>query len=116
GMRPMPVVVVQPRNQGLGALCRVGIGTGVGPFAQAGLNQPLSLAVGAGGVGACAKVAHAEAAGQAAEAAGSVARAVVGEDALEAHAQAPVVADRSQQGLAGADTAFVGFDGAEGHA
>ena len=64
----MPVVVVQPVVEGAGTLLRVGIGPCVGPFAQAGLHQAFGLAVGARRVGACAQMAHAEPANQAAEA------------------------------------------------
>lgn len=80
--------------------------SGVGPFAQAGLHQPLSLAVGARGVWARAQVTHAHPTDQAAEAARSVAGAVVGQDALELHAQAPVAAHRPQQRPARAATSI----------
>lgn len=115
-MRSMPVVLVQPRPEGAGALFRVGIRAGVSPLAQAGLHQAFGLAVGAGRIGSCAQVAHAEAANEATEAARLVAGTVIGQDAFEAHAQCPVIANCLHQGPAGTDAAFIGLDGAEGDA
>jgi len=42
----MPVVSVQPEGQLLGASLRGGVGLGIGPFAERGLNEALGLAVG----------------------------------------------------------------------
>src|SRR5271170_7671598 len=50
-MRAMPVVAVQPDGQFGGALFRGVVRPGVGPFAQAGLDEALRLAVGSGHVG-----------------------------------------------------------------
>src|SRR5215204_3738884 len=47
----MPVVSVQPEGQFLGASLRGGVGLGVGPFAERGLDEALGLAVGLRGIG-----------------------------------------------------------------
>jgi hypothetical protein len=47
----MPVVAVKPARQLSGAVFRSFVGCGVGPFAQAGLNEALGLSVGFGRVG-----------------------------------------------------------------
>jgi hypothetical protein len=47
----MPFVAVQPDGQFGGAFFRGVVGSGVGPFAQAGLDEALRLAVGSGRVG-----------------------------------------------------------------
>src|SRR4029079_17436908 len=55
----LPIVVVQPGGQRLGALSGAGIGAAVRPLAQQGLDKPLGLAVGARGIGPRTEVAHA---------------------------------------------------------
>src|ERR1700691_5998257 len=50
-MGAMPVVAVKPARQLSGAVFRSFVGCGVGPFAQAGLNEALGLSVGFGRVG-----------------------------------------------------------------
>jgi hypothetical protein len=45
GMRPVPIVSVQPDRQLPGSLSRVIVGLCAGPFAQAGLDEALGLAV-----------------------------------------------------------------------
>ena len=49
-MWSVPVVLVEPSGQMLGALVGVVVAAGVGPFAQGGLDEALGLAVGAWGV------------------------------------------------------------------
>lgn len=39
----MPVVVMQPALEGVGALCGLDIRARIGPFSQAGLHQPFGL-------------------------------------------------------------------------
>src|SRR6516162_7338227 len=48
---PLGVVMVEPGHQRQSALLRTGVGAGIDPLAQAGLDKPLGLAVGARGVG-----------------------------------------------------------------
>jgi hypothetical protein len=50
-MRAMPIVAVQPDGQFGGAFFRGAVRPGVGPFAQAGLDEAFCLAVGSGRVG-----------------------------------------------------------------
>lgn len=116
GMGSVPVVVVQPRTERAGALLRAGVGTCIGPFAQAGLDQAFGLAVGSRRVRTRAHMAHAQPAHEPTEDAGSVAGAVIGHDPLEVHAQCPIVANGLQQSPAGTRAALVGLDGGEGHA
>ena len=47
-MRPVPIVVMQPVRQGLGAFLRVAIETNVRPLEQRGLDEAFGLAIGTG--------------------------------------------------------------------
>ena len=78
-MGTMPVVAVQEDGECIGALARVLIGAGVGPFSQGGLDEALGLAVSFGRIGLGADVLEAEAAAGVTEGEGPVARAVVGQ-------------------------------------
>src|SRR5438552_1845258 len=53
GVWPLGVVVVEPRHQRHAALLRTGVGAGIRPLAQAGLDKPLGLAVGARRIAWC---------------------------------------------------------------
>ena len=66
-MGPVPVVVMQPRPERMGALFGAVIGACVGPLAQTGLHQALGFAVGARRVGPGAQVVHTEPAHETAE-------------------------------------------------
>src|ERR1700682_5907428 len=92
-MRAMPVVAVQEEGQFLGALFGVQIGSCIGPFSQAGLDEALGLAVGPGGVWLGAGVLEGEPSAGVAEGEGSVAGAVVGHDPFDSDAEARVVGD-----------------------
>ena len=70
-----------------------GIGLGVGPFAQRGLDEALGLAVGLGRVGPGADVLEAEIAAGLAEGLGAIAGAVVGHHARHLDAEAREVGD-----------------------
>src|SRR5690606_33408784 len=113
-MGSVPVVVVQPAWESFGSLGGIFVCAGVGPFAKGRLDQPLSLAIRSRGVRPGSLVAKAQAADQSTKAPGFVTGAVVGQDASEVDAQAPVVTDGAQQRAAGAGAALVRFDGAEG--
>ncbi len=95
GVRPMPVVSMQPGRQLFLSLARVFIGLGIGPFAQAGLNESLGLAVGLSRIGLGADVPQPEALTGLSEGKGFVARAVVGHHALDLDAETCVIDDRS---------------------
>lgn len=62
GMRPVPVVLVEPQRQVRGALHGRLIGTAVGPLAQRGLDEALGLAIGPWRIGAGAEMLEPEAA------------------------------------------------------
>ncbi len=93
----VPVVVVQPDVEVLGALLGRLVGACVGPFAQGGLDEALGLAVGARGVGAGVAMHEAEAAAEVLEGAGSVGGAVVGEDAADADVGRRRAASKAQK-------------------
>src|SRR5438445_9360481 len=93
-----PVIVVgEEFGESLSALDRGGIGTVVGPAAQEGLDKTFSFSVGAGSVGSGAQVAQAESSAGGGEAAGDVARAVVGHDAGDFDAVAGVPGDEASK-------------------
>ena len=112
-MGPVPVVVMQPRPERMGALFGAVIGACVGPLAQGRLNQTFGLAVGARSVRTGAHVQQAQSAQQPAEAPGLVAGTVVGHDTGEGDTQAAVVAQRPDQHAAGAGATLVRLDGRE---
>src|SRR5215469_17635066 len=92
-MRAMPVVAVQPSWQLGRAFVRGVVGARISPLSQAGLNETLGLAIGLGRIGLGADVLEAEALAGLLEGKGFVARAVVGHDALDRHAQARIVSN-----------------------
>src|SRR5713101_6613043 len=112
----MPVVSMQPERQLCGSAAGVGIGLGVSPFAQRGLDEALGLAVCFGGVGLGADVFELEARACPAEDPGSVTGAVVGHDTLDLDAQAGVVGDGGFEKGCSASLALVGLDLGEGDA
>ena len=59
-MWSVPVVLMDPPWQLLGALVGVLIGTAISPFAQGGLDEAFCFSVGAGSVGPCAAMLEAE--------------------------------------------------------
>jgi hypothetical protein len=87
-MAALPIVVVEPGRQRLGAVPRVRVGPAVGPLAQQGLDEALRLAIGARGVRAGAQMAHARTATEAGEPRRDIARAIVAQDAADADAVA----------------------------
>src|SRR3546814_5594653 len=70
----MPVISMQPYGQLGGALIGAGIGFGISPLAQAGLDEPFGLAVGLRRVRLGADVLEAEVSASLSEIEGSVAR------------------------------------------
>lgn len=94
-MRPVPVVAVKPSRQFGGSLFLGVVGAGLGPLAQARLNEALGLAVGLRRVRLGADVLEAKPVAGLAEGKGLVARPVVGHHPLDLDAQACMVSDRS---------------------
>lgn len=86
-MGSVPVVEVIPEWQCSTPLIRVGVGVPVGPFAQGGLDESLSLAVGLGPVGAGEFLADAQGVAGNAEGVGPEGRTVVSDHALDGDAQ-----------------------------
>src|ERR1700750_1045973 len=115
-MGTMPVVAVQEDGECIGALARVLIGAGVGPFSQGGLDEALCLAVSFGRIVLGADVLEAEAAAGVTEGEGPVARAVVGHDTLDLDAQGRVVGDGGLEEGCSASLALVGLYLGEGDA
>ena len=113
-MRSVPVVMMQPKRQVLGALAGGLVGPGIGPFPQCGQDEALGLAIGLWRVGLGAEVAQPQALAKPGEAPGFVASAVIGQDPPEGDAQRAVVAQGRQQGPAGASAALVGLDVGKG--
>src|SRR5512132_4612223 len=88
-MATLPIVVVQPSEQRLGAVARSGIGAAVGPLAQQGLDEALGLAIGARSVRARPAVMHASAAAEAGKAIRDISRAVIRHHPADADAVPP---------------------------
>jgi hypothetical protein len=84
----MPVVAVKPERELVGAMIGGWVGLGVGPLAQACLNEALGLSVGLGGVRPGAQMLDFEPAQRLGVAAGAQAGAVVGHDAVDLDAEA----------------------------
>src|SRR4051794_32574872 len=78
--------MVEPGRQGGAALLRGRIGPGIGPFAQAGLNKPLGLAVGARRVRPGAFVFEPSARQRRPESLAEIGRTVIGHDPFDGHA------------------------------
>src|SRR5579863_3820126 len=92
-MRSMPIVLVEPDGQLSGALVGGVVSAGIGPFAQACLDEALSFAIGSRGIGPGAQMLDPEQTQRFAVAAGAEARTVVGHDAVNPDAE---VAKESQ--------------------
>ena len=85
-MWSLEVVVFDPRSHGSGSLCRGGVGRGIEPVAQAGLDESFGLAVGSGCVRFGADVACTDLAEHGLEGvAVGIGEGVVGHDALDGH-------------------------------
>ena len=95
GVRPSGVVTAEPIGKSVLARLGGGVGLRVGPLAQAGLDEPLSLTVGARGVGFGADVAQPKGAARLPPRVAAISRAVVGHDALDSDAIAGKPAERA---------------------
>ncbi len=115
-MRAVPIILVCPRFEPLGAFIRVGIGSGIGPLIERSLDEALGLAIGLPCVGLRPDVFKAKIAAGFPEGERFVAAAVVGHDAGDRDAEAGVVIDSGLQKCDGADGLFVGHHIGEGNA
>src|SRR6185436_8893003 len=86
------------------------VGAGVGPFAQAGLDEALGLAVGARRIGSGADMAQPGLAAGGAKVVASISRTVVGHDSLDGDAVAGEPAERPVEEGDGARLLLVGQD------
>ena len=104
------IVVDQPSGQLSGSPARGGVGAFVGPFSEQGLDQALSLSIGAGGVGPSSGVLHSELETQSGEEMGDVGGSVVGHNPADLDAVALEEDQRTaQEGRCGIGL-FVGQD------
>ena len=110
GMRSMPVVVVEEGGQMGGAHGGVLVSTGIGPFAEGGLDEAFGLAVGLGSVGAGEEVAQALATAALGKELGDVAGAVVAHDGFGFDAEGAEIAERGVEELDRAVLTFIGHD------
>src|SRR5579872_5391759 len=78
----MPVVVVEEGEEASGTLIGVRVSMSVGPFAEGGLDEAFSLAVGFWGVGAGEALLETESRGGSAHEMGAISGAVIGVEAL----------------------------------
>src|SRR5438874_7970976 len=85
GVWPFGIVMVEPGRQGGVALPRGRIGPGIGPLAQAGLNEPLGLAVGARRVRPGAFVSEPSGRQRRPESLAEIGRTVIGHDPFDGH-------------------------------
>ena len=99
-----------------GALLGAGVGAGVSPFSQSGLDEAFGLAVGARRVRAGEAMADAETTASIAEVVRAIARAVVGQQTTDADAERAVVTDGGMQESDGGGSALIGQDLGEGQA
>jgi len=109
-MGSVPIVAVEPCWQVVASLAGVFESGGVGPFAERGLSEALGLAVGLGCVGLGADVPDSETFAGALEGEGFIATAIIGHDAVDAHAEALEVGDRSLEESYGAAPLLIGED------
>src|SRR5271155_889649 len=86
GVWPSGVVMAEPIGKSVLARLGGGVGLRVGPLAQAGLDEPLGLTVGARGVGLGAEVAQRKGTASLPPMVAAISRAVVGHDALDGDA------------------------------
>jgi len=114
-MRAVPVVMVKPGKELVVALLGVLIEAGVGPFAKSGLDKSFGFAVGARGVRTGEVMAQAEFNNSCVESVGTIAVAVVGEQATNGDAQSGVVSNGGAQEGDCASGGEVGQDLSEGN-
>ncbi len=116
GVRPVPVVSVEPGGQLGGALFGALVGVCVGPFSENGLDEALGFSVGSGGEWTGVEVSDACLFASLVEEAGAVAAAIVGEEALHGDSEAMEEGEGVGEEGGGATGGFVGEDFGESEA
>ena len=112
----MPVIHVAPSWQGLSALVRCGVAAGIGPFAQGGLDEALSLAIDPGRIGPCADMFQAWVTASSGKGFRDIAAAIIGHDTGHFHTGPLVPGDGGPEGNNSTQRFFIGMDLAEGEA
>src|SRR3984957_2772314 len=115
-VRPMPIISVQPDWKLGGAAIGCGVGLGISPLPERGLDEALRLAVGFGRIGLGADVFDTEVGAGVPESEGFIARPVVGHDPLDLDAEVFVVSHRRLEEGHCAIGLLVRFDLGEGDA
>jgi len=115
-MRSAPIVHVGPFWQRFFALLGCCIGSGIGPFAQRGLDEALGFSIGLRRVWFGSDVAEAELLTGVAKRVGPVAASIVGHDALDLDTQLGIPGHRRLQMGDGAVSPLVRMDLGEGKA
>ena len=113
----MPVIHVAPSWQGLSALVRCGVAAGIGPFAQGGLDEALSLTIGPGRIGPCADMFQARVAASSGKGFRDIAAAaIIGHDTGHFHTGPLVPGNGGPEVDNSTERFFIGMDLAEGEA
>src|SRR6516165_9676675 len=95
GVWPLGIVMIEPQRQGGATLLRGRVGPGIGPLAQAGLDKPLGLAVGAWRVRPGALVLEPGGRQRRPESPAQIGRTVVGHNPFDGHAPSRKPAQRA---------------------
>src|SRR5579864_8346099 len=111
----MPVVVVQPGSKAGCSLRGAGVGGGVSPLAQGGLDEALGFAIGSGGIGFSAQMTDSQFAAGVAESMGAIGRAVVSHDSLDAHTVLEEAGYAGSEEGAGGVSKLVRHDAGQSH-
>ena len=112
----MPVILMQPDRELVGATVGCGVGLGVSPFPERGLDEALGLAVGFRRVGLGADVLDAQLLASIAKGESLVAAAVVGHDAGDGDAEAVIISHSRLEKGNGAIGLLIELDLGEGDA
>ena len=115
-MRTGVVVVVGPGSEGEVALVGVGPVSGIGPFAQSGLDEAFGFAIGLRRVRASAAVFEAHLETSLAKLVGAIAAAVIGEQSADEDAVASEEVHRIPEEGDGGRGLLIGKDASEGQA
>ena len=102
--------------QGLSALVRCSVAAGIGPCAQGGLDEALSLAIDPGRIGPCADMFQARVTASSGKGFRDIAAAITGQDTGHFHTGPLVPGNSGPEGNNSTERFFIGTDLAEGEA